>query len=390
MRIGILTGGGDVPGLNPCIKALVSRMIDEGHSPTGIRRGWRGLLQLNPADPTSQYENTFPLNKNIVRSIDRAGGTILHTSRLNPSSLTLAELPDFLRPSSSDNPEELFDHTQHILDAIAALRLDALIVLGGDDTLSFAARIHQAGFPIISIPKTMDNDVAGTDYCLGFSTAITRSVAAIQELRSTVASHERIGVIEVFGRVSGELALISAYLSGANRAIIPEVPFDINRLADLLLKDRRTSPSLYAMMTISHGAQQMDASGGLAPRHNEAIRSGGFIAGLHPEIGLSTARQLETLTGIGSVFVELSFLVRGGAADTLDTMAAINFANAAMDLVGQKMFGRLVAVHEGRYTHVDAARPAEGPRRLDVAELYDPESYSPRVFTTLGKPMFLY
>lgn len=389
MRIGILTGGGDVPGLNPCIKALVSRMIDEGHSPTGIRRGWQGLLHLNPQDPTSQYQNTFPLNKNIVRSIDRSGGTILHTSRLNPGSLTAADLPEFLTPATPA-AAQTFDHTPHILNALAALRLDALIVFGGDDTLSYAARIHQSGFPVISIPKTMDNDVAGTDYCLGFSTAITRSVAAIQELRTTVASHERIGVIEVFGRVSGELSLISAYLSGANRAIIPEVPFEINHLAELLTQDRRSSPSLYAMMTISHGARQLDASGSASPRTAEALRSGGFIAGLHPEIGVSTARQIETLTGVGSVFVELSFLVRGGAADTLDTMAAINFANAAMDLITQKKFGRLVAVREGRYTHVDAATPAQGPRRLDVPELYDPSAYTPRIFTTLGKPLFLY
>lgn len=386
MRIGIMTGGGDVPGLNPCIKALVYRMIEEGHSPTGIRRGWRGLLQFNPADPTSHYENTFPLNKNIVRSIDRSGGTILHTSRLNPGMVAAQDVPAFLREGVELDPYQTYDYTQHILSVLEYLKLDALIVIGGDDTLAYAAHIHEKGFPVLTIPKTMDNDVSGTEYCLGFSTAITRSVSSIQELRTTVASHERIGVIEVFGRYSGELALIAAYLSGANRAIIPEVPFDAQRLGDLLIQDREASPSQYAMMTISQGARQtgmVDASTQPAMRDLVGMRKPGGV-------GFMASNDLEQITGVPTVFVQLSFLVRAGSPDTLDTMVALNFANAAMDLVQQREFGRMVAIQEGRYTHVSASEPAAGPRRVSVDELYDRHTYRPKVFTTLKKPLFLY
>ncbi len=386
MRIGILTGGGDVPGLNPCLKALVHRMIEEGHSPTGIRRGWLGLLQFNPDDPTSHYENTFPLNKNIVRSIDRSGGTILHTSRINPGRVTDRETPEFLRGKGQPTPSGNQDFTRHIMEVLAFLKLDALIVIGGDDTLAYASRVHELGLPIISIPKTMDNDVTGTEYCLGFSTAITRSVSAIQELRTTVASHERIGVIEVFGRFSGELALIAAYLSGSNRCLIPEVPFDLRRLSELLRQDRRNNPSQYAMMTISQGARQLN----IEDRDSEPTFSDPVGHKRMGGIGLVTANQLEETTGIGSVFVQLSFLVRAGVPDTVDTMVALNFANAAMDLVNQKQFGRLIAIQEGRYTHVDAAQAALGPRHVDVDALYDPEAYRPKISTTLGKPLFLY
>jgi len=385
MRIGIMTGGGDVPGLNACIKTLVNRMIDEGHAATGIRRGWRGLLHFNPADPTSHYENTFPLNKNIVRSIDRSGGTILHTSRLNPGALEWKEVPEFLRGSVPHEPGGVADYTQHILDVLAFLKLDALIPIGGDDTLSYAHRLDQAGFPIISIPKTMDNDVTGTDYCLGFSTAITRCVAAIQELRTTVASHERIGVIEVFGRYSGELSLISSFLSGTNRAIIPEVPFDARRLADLLAADLRSTPTSYAMMTIAEGARMIgDASPPLSATTDPAERSS------NASIGARTADLLEALTGIPTVFVQLSFLLRAGSPDTLDRMVALNFANTAMDLVKAGQFGRMVAINNGRYSHVPASMPAQGPRRVEVGDLYEVETYRPNVFTTVDKPIFLY
>ncbi len=387
MRIGIMTGGGDVPGLNPCLKALVYRMIEEGHAPTGIRRGWLGLLQFNPADPTSHYENTFPLNKNIVRSIDRSGGTILHTSRINPGRVSERETPEFLRGQGAPNPTGGYDYTQHIVDALAFLKLDALIVIGGDDTLAYAARIHDLGFPIISIPKTMDNDVSGSEYCLGFSTAITRSVSAIQELRTTVASHERIGVIEVFGRFSGELALIAAYLSGSNRSLIPEVPFDLRRLGELLRMDRRNNPSQYAMMTVAQGARQLDAG---EDRDSEPTFSDPVGHKRIGGIGLVTANRLEELTGIGAVFVQLSFLVRAGTPDTVDTMVALNFANTAMDLVSRRQFGRMVAIQEGRYAHVSASEAAAGPRRVDVDALYDREAYRPRVLTALGKPLFLY
>ena len=228
-KIGILTGGGDVPGLNPCIKAVVNRAIDEGYEIMGIRRGWGGLLDLNPADPDSVSKNTLPLNKTLVRTIDRTGGTMLHTSRTHPGKVKAEAVPDFLR--DPDHPEaeaadtSLRDFTPHIMKNLEFLGIDTLIPIGGDDTLSYGERLHSEGIRVLAIPKTMDNDVHGTDYCIGFSTAVTRSVQFIHQLRTSTGSHERIAVIELFGRNSGETSLISSYLAGVDRALISEVPF---------------------------------------------------------------------------------------------------------------------------------------------------------------------
>ena len=210
MRIGILTGGGDVPGLNPCIKAVVNRVIDDGHEVLGIRRGWGGLLTTDPDDPMSVKDTTLPLNRNVVRAVDRSGGTFLHTSRTNPGRTRPSELPEFLRGRTTGEPP--WDFTEHVLRVIEALGIDALVPIGGDDTLSYALRMHQEGVPVVAIPKTMDNDVHGTDYCIGFSTAVSRSVQFIHSLRTSTGSHERVAVIELFGRYSGETSLISSGL----------------------------------------------------------------------------------------------------------------------------------------------------------------------------------
>ena len=252
MRIGILTGGGDVPGLNACIKAVVDRVVHEGHSVVGIRQGWGGLLRTNPEDPESiaSYFETLDLAR--VRTVDRSGGTFLHTSRTNPSNVRPSEVPDFLSHRiDGDGP---FDFTDHALRVLESQKVDVLIPIGGDDTLSYALRMHQEGVPVIAIPKTMDNDVHGTDYCIGFSTAVTRGVEFIHNLRTSTGSHERIAVVELFGRYSGETSLITAYLAGVDRAVISEVPVQIDRLAELLLEDKAKNPSNYAMMTISEGA----------------------------------------------------------------------------------------------------------------------------------------
>jgi 6-phosphofructokinase 1 len=252
MKIGILTGGGDVPGLNASIKSVVMRAAGAGHEVVGIRRGWAGLLELNPDDPSSAATHTVPLTPALVRTIDRSGGTFLHTSRTNPAKVRASEEPSFL--AEGREGEERRDHTPHAMRVIDHLGLDALIPIGGDDTLSFALRLHQEGVPVVAIPKTMDNDVHGTDYCIGFSTAVTRTVIFVHQLRTSAGSHERIAVVEVFGRYSGETSLVSAYLGGVDRAIISEVPFDIDRLADLLARDKASNPSNYAMMTISEGS----------------------------------------------------------------------------------------------------------------------------------------
>ncbi len=384
MRIGILTGGGDVPGLNPCIKALVCRAIDEGHEPIGIRRGWRGLLFYNPDDPAMCEECLQPLDKLIVRTIDRTGGTFLHTSRTNPSRMRPSHAPDFLRPEVELDDSQTLDFTDHVLRALEYLKIDVLIPIGGEDTLGYGARIHREGFPVISIPKTMDNDVFGTDFCIGFSTAVTRSVHFIHQLRSTAGSHERIGVVELFGRHSGETSLISAYLAGVDRAIISEVPFDMDKLADLLMQDKQANPSHYAIMTISEGAHEING---------EVIQAGVADSYGHKKlggVGAVTAKKLEQITGVKTMCQELAYLMRSGAPDALDIMVAVNYANTAMDLLAVAKFGRMVALRDGRYTDVSAESPTLGIKHVDVRALYDVDNYRPKVWHVLSKPMFLY
>jgi 6-phosphofructokinase len=384
MRIGILTGGGDVPGLNPCIKALVYRAVDEGHEPIGIRRGWHGLLFYNLDDPAAHGECTLPLDKLVVRAIDRTGGTFLHTSRTNPSRVRPSRAPDFLHSEGDLDDSETLDFTEHVLRVLEHLKIELLIPIGGEDTLGYGARIHREGFPIISIPKTMDNDVFGTDYCIGFSTAVTRSVHFIHQLRSTAGSHERIGVVELFGRHSGETSLISAYLAGVDRAIISEVPFDIEKLADLLVQDKQANPSHYAMMTISEGAREI---GGRVVQTGVADPYGHKKLG---GIGAVTAEKLEQMTGVKTLCQELAYLMRSGVPDALDVMVAVNYANTAMDLLAMGKTGRMVALQDGRYTDVSAESPTLGAKQVDVRSLYDVENYRPKVQHVLGKPMFLY
>jgi 6-phosphofructokinase len=384
MRIGILTGGGDVPGLNPCIKALVYRVVDEGHEPIGIRRGWRGLLNYNPDDPATHKECIIPLTKLMVRTIDRTGGTFLHTARVNPGRVRPSQVPDFLRPEGESDDSKTFDFTDHVLSVLEKLGLDVLIPIGGEDTLGYAARVHREGFSIVSIPKTMDNDVFGTDFCIGFSTAVTRSVQIIHQLRSTAGSHERIGVVELFGRHSGETSLISAYLSGVDRAIISEVPFDIERLASLLMQDKAENPSHYAMMTISEGAHEVGGGimqAGVADPYGHKKLGG---------IGAVTATKLEQITGERTMCQVLAYLMRSGVPDALDVMVAVNYANTAMDLLAMRKTGRMVALRDGRYTDVSAESPTLGVKHVDVRALYDVDNYRPKVWHVLGKPMFLY
>ena len=382
MRIGICTGGGDVPGLNPCIKAVVSRVAEGGHEVVGIRRGWAGLLETDPDDPASIEANTIPLTPTAVRTIDRTGGTILHTSRTNPGRVKAGGVPDFLADrAAGDGP---YDFTDHAIEVVERLGLDALIPIGGDDTLSYGLRLHDEGVPVVAIPKTMDNDVHGTDYCIGFSTAITRGVEFIHALRTSTGSHERIAVVELFGRYSGETSLITAYLAGADRAVISEVPFDVSKLAEMLLADKRGNPSNYAMVTISEGAT---TTGG------EMVLSGEADAYGHRKlggIGARTGELLGELTGEGIVLQQVAYLMRSGSPDSLDLMVATNYAVMAADLVLEGASGRMVALRGGTYTNVPISVTREGVKRVDVDELYDTATYRPKVRHVAGKPMFLY
>jgi 6-phosphofructokinase len=384
MKIGILTGGGDVPGLNPCIKAVVDRAVDEGHQVVGIRRGWGGLLNLNPDDPDSYEPNYLNLDKNRVRTIDRTGGTFLHTSRTNPGKVKPKDIPAFLQGPQDPEDKSLRDFTPHVLRNLEFLGIDRLIPIGGDDTLSFGERLHSESFPVVAIPKTMDNDVYGTDYCIGFSTAVTRSVQFIHQLRTSTGSHERIAVVELFGRNSGETSLISSYLASVDRALISEVPFDVEKLAKLVLQDKKSNPSNYAMVTISEGAHFL---GGQVVEYGEADAYGHKKLG---GIGQLTGEALKKLTGEDIIYQQVSYLMRSGAPDALDLMVAVNYANLAVSLLTSGVSGRMVALRDGSYTHIPMSTVTSGVKRVDVGELYDVNDYRPKVRHVLGKPMFLY
>jgi 6-phosphofructokinase len=382
MRIGILTGGGDVPGLNACIKAVVTRVSELGHDVVGIRRGWGGLLNTQPDDPQSVANNIVTLDLNAVRTVDRSGGTFLHTSRTNPGKVSTADVPQFL--VGGVQGEAPHDLTAHVLAVIESQGIDVLIPIGGDDTLSYALRMHNEGVPVVAIPKTMDNDVHGTDYCIGFSTAVTRGVEFIHNLRTSTGSHERIAVVELFGRYSGETSLITAYLAGVDRSLISEVPFDVTRLADMLLADQRGNPSNYAMVTVSEGATML---GG------EMIATGEADAYGHRKlggIGLETGSALKQITGQGIIYQQIGYLMRSGRPDSLDLMVATNYAVMAADLALDGSSGRMVALRGGTYSNVPVSVTGEGVKRVDIDELYDVDGYRPRVRHVPGKPMFLY
>ncbi|HWA84113.1 MAG TPA: 6-phosphofructokinase, partial [Fimbriimonadaceae bacterium] len=378
--------GGDVPGLNACIKAAVYHVTEAGGEMVGIRRGWGGLLNFNLDDPDSEKEWTIPLDRINTRTIDRFGGTFLHTSRTQPSRVRADSVPDFLRDPDhpSKDPNEILDFTPHILKVLARLKLDALVTIGGDDTLSYSHRLHQEGFPVVAIPKTMDNDVFGTDYCIGFSTAVTRSVDFITSLRTAAGSHERICIVELFGRNSGETSLISAYLAGVDRAIISEVHFDPERLSKMLMDDKKRNPSHYAIMTISEGAQMV---GGKIIEYGQADAYGHRKLG---GIGAIAGDAIKQLTHQNIIYQQVAYLMRSGEPDALDRMVAISYANLATDLVMKGVSGKMTALRNGRYTVVPVETIMEGTKRVDVDELYDSDNYRPKVQNMMDKPMFLY
>jgi ATP-dependent phosphofructokinase / diphosphate-dependent phosphofructokinase len=384
MRIGVLTGGGDVPGLNPCIKAIVDRCIEEGHTVTGIRRGWAGLLDYNlDADAKANESCVIALDKNDVRRIARTGGTFLHTARTNPGKVRAHDVPEFMRAKDWSSEQGIKDFTPHVLQVVDKLGLDVMIAIGGDDTLSYADRLHREGLRVMGIPKTMDNDVYGTDYCIGFSTAVTRSVDFINNLRTSTGSHERIAVVELFGRNSGETSLIAAYLAGVDRAVISEVPFDPDKLAGFLVEDKKANPSNYAMMTISEGARM--ESGEIVQRGEADAYGHQKLGG----IGMATGEYIKDTTGEGIIYQQVAYLMRSGAPDSLDLMVAFNYAHMAMDMILRGQSGRMVALRGGVYTDIPISMIMQGRKTVDVGELYDINQYKPKVRHVAGMPMFL-
>ena len=387
-RVGILTGGGDVPGLNSVIKAVVYRGAELDLEVTGIRLGWQGLTHVNFEDPQSVARYILPLNRANTRTIDRTGGTFLHTSRTNPAKMK--SLPDHLAGKSFPSTEvtkngvtsKVYDLTSQVLKNLETLRLDALIAIGGDDTLSYAARLDKEGFPVICIPKTMDNDVRNTEYCIGFSTAITRAVDAIERQRTTVGSYERIGIFRVFGRDAGHTALYTAYVTSI-RCVIPEYKVNLEKLIDLVVSDKRNNPSNYSLVVLSEGAEW---EGYKVKEYGEPDAYG------HRKkmsVGEDLSEEIKRRTGEETVVSDLTYDLRGGSPDFVDKLVATTFANMALDALSEGKHGIMTAIVNGCYALSSIPDPKLGPRKVDVAAMYNTDRYRPNYAAKLGFPIFL-
>ena len=383
-RIAILTGGGDVPGLNAVIKSVVYRATEAGYTALGIRRGWEGLTHISHGKESDQ-DYLRPLDRINTRTIERTGGTILHTSRTNPRKMRAERLPAWMDETERSRyavGDGSYDLTPRVLDNIRHLGIDVLVTIGGDDTLSYSQVLVNAGVPLIAIPKTMDNDVQGTEYCIGFSTAITRAKEAINRQRTTLGSHERIGVFRIFGRDAGFSALYTAYVT-SGRCVIPEAPYDLDALAALLVSDHAANPSHYAFVitaegAIWQGAQMSDIGGADAFGHRHKAN-----------IGEALAAEIRERTGIETLASELTYDLRSGEPDSLDALVANTFANVAMDLIESGITGRMMAIQDGKYAHAPLPDPLLGPRKVDVPTMYNVERFRPRYNGKLGDPMLL-
>ncbi|MEJ2108383.1 MAG: 6-phosphofructokinase [Acidobacteriota bacterium] len=383
-RIGVLTGGGDVPGLNSAIKGIAEAALIEGYDVLGICRGWEGLTHINVEDPESMARYTMPLNRYNTRTIDRTGGTILHTSRTNP--VKMKSLPDHLKglsfPESESHKGKTYDVTSQVLKNIEQLQVDCLITIGGDDTLTFSAILEGKGVPVVGIPKTMDNDVQNTEYCIGFVTAITRAVSAIQRQRSTVASHERVGIFRVFGRDAGYTSLYTAMVT-AIRCGISEYKFDLEKMIDLVMEDKHHNPSRYSLVVLSEGAEW---EGYATSEYGEADPYGHRKKG---NVGEDLGHEIRSRTGEETVVSDLTYELRGGEADFVDKMIATTFGNMAVECIRVRKTGLMTAIRNGCYAMVEIPDPKLGPRHIDVKTMYDTDRYRPSYSNKTGLPLFL-
>ena len=386
--IGILTGGGDVPGLNPAIRALTIRAIREGYRVVGIRRGWAGLIALDRDSEQSRSEMVVDLTEELVNKVGRTGGTFLHTSRTRPSHVPKEEVPNHLRDSYRD---EVNDLTKETLANLEFLGVDTLIPIGGDDTLSYAVRMHESGVRVIAIPKTMDNDVPGTDYCIGFSTCVTRTIELTHALRTSAGSHERFLVIEVFGRYAGFTSLLPTMAGAANRCVIPEHTFDIERLCELLAADRYSNPSRYSVVLVSEGAKfhgvetvfsgdERDMFG-----HKKLGGIGDMVSARLKDVSPNYNRGLR----IDVINQRLGYLVRCGDPDALDSIVPMAFGNLAMGLVLDGVGGRLVCVQNGRYDNVPIEMVTSRKKLVDIEKFYNPERLRPLYKQFDSAPLFI-
>src|ERR1051326_3315501 len=384
-RIGILTGGGDVPGLNAVIKSATYRSSENGIEIIGLRRGWEGLTHLNVEDPNSKARCVVQLNRENTRTIDRSGGTMLHTSRTNPAKMRY--LPPHLAAddfpvSLSTSGEKTWDLSRHVVSNLSALGIEHLMVIGGDDTLSYAAKLHELGVKIIAIPKTMDNDVRNTEYCIGFSTAITRASDAIQRQRTTVGSHERIGIFRVFGRDAGFTALYTAYATSI-RCLIPEYKVNLDKLIRLLIEDKRSNPSNYALIVMSEGAQW---EGFEVRSYGEADAYGHRKKA---NVAEALADEIKRRADQETIVSDLTYDLRSGDPDFIDKLVALTFGNMAYDAILEGKSGLMSALVEGRYDLVPIPDPKLGPRKVDVVASYNTERFRPLYSHKRGLPIFL-
>jgi 6-phosphofructokinase 1 len=382
-RIGILTGGGDVPGLNSVIKSVVYRASEIDREVIGFRNGWKGLTHIQVGKDLDPTFARF-LTRENTRAIDRTGGTVLHTSRTNPQKMKAEKLPSFLSEEEKSDyakSDDLFDLTPRVLGNLDKMGIDTLIAIGGDDTLSYAARLHNEGFPVVAIPKTMDNDVRNTEYCIGFSTAITRAKDLITRQRTTCGSHERIGIFRIFGRDAGYTALYTAYVT-STRCLIPEFTFDIEKLCSLLMEDKRNNLSNYSLVVVSEGATW---AGRVVAEYGEPDAYGHRKK---VDVGQALGAEIKKRTGEETMCSDLTYDLRSGEPDSIDHITAITFANVAIDLITDGISGKMVGIQNGRYAACEIPDPALGPRTVPT-KLYNTERYRPRYDSKLGAPLLM-
>lgn len=387
-RIAILTGGGDVPGLNPAIRAVTIRAIREGYDVIGLKRGWAGLIEMQ-RDKDADNSNCYTmLTEEIVNKIGRTGGTFLHTSRTRPSHVPKNVVPPHLRDTYN---EERNDLTEEVMKNLEYLGIDYIIPIGGDDTLSYGVRLHNEGLKVIAIPKTMDNDVPGTDYCIGFSTCVTRTIEMTHNLRTSAGSHERFLVIEVFGRYAGFTALLPTMAGAANRCVIPEYKFDINRLTELMVEDRHTNPSKYSVVLVSEGAtyegsemvfenQEADMFG-----HKKLGGIGDLISAKLKELSVDHNKG----TRINVINQRLGYLVRSGSPDAIDSIVPMAYGNLALDLILEGAHGRLVTLKNGRYDNSPIEVVTSFKKTVDVEKYYNTDRLRPFYKSFESKPLFI-
>ena len=386
--IGILTGGGDVPGLNPAIRAVTIRALREGYKVIGLRRGWAGVSEIIRDKEADNSNNYMVLTEEIVSKAGRTGGTFLHTSRTKPSQMSKEDVPSHLKDKFNSDQNDL---TSEVLKNMDWLGVDYLIPIGGDDTLSYAVRLYKEGMKVIAIPKTMDNDVPGTDYCIGFSTCVTRTIALTNSLRTIAGSHERFLVLEVFGRYAGFTAMLPTMAGASHRCVIPEYKFNIEKLTELMIYDRAHNPSRYSVVLVSEGAMFEGGEMVFADRSTDAYghaKLGGIGDLVASRIKELSAQKNHGKT-INTIDQKLGYMVRGGDPDAIDSIVPMAFGNLALDLLLRSIHGRLVVLKNGRYDNMPLDVVTGSKKIVNVNHFYDTERYRPKYENFEMKPLFI-